>query len=141
MSTMPQRSKFGDASNHLLVAVPAAKQPTHSRGRLIAATALAVGLVLVVAVAVVALVDRGHGATTPTRPHPAAAPAKVVLPYVVGAGQQLATSTLQGEGFAVRVHTVPSASQAVGMVVGEKPTGGRSVPSGTHVLLTVSSGS
>ena len=62
-----------------------------------------------------------------------------MLPVVIGAGVQLATSTLQSEGFPVQVQTV-SASSPAGMVVGEKPSGGRPVARSTRILLTVSNG-
>jgi hypothetical protein len=139
---MPQKSEFGDsAPPRLLVAVPAGSRPRPSRFRWFAIGAVVAGLALALGVVVAALVDRGHGTPTTRHAHNVAAPASsVVLPFVVGAGQQLATSVLQGEGFPVHVRTVADSSPA-GTVVAEKPAGGRPVARSTRVLLTISNGS
>jgi hypothetical protein len=139
MSTMPERPDFADvAAPRLLVAIPQAAQNGRSRGRWLALGAILAGVAIAVVVAVVALVG-GSGSSGPSRGHGVAATAKVVLPVVVGAHAQLAESLLQGEGFSVQVHTVSGGGSA-GMVVGEKPAGGRAVPKSTRVLLTVSNG-
>jgi hypothetical protein len=137
---MPERPEFADAPPRLLVAMPAGDTSGRWHRRRLAAGAIVVGLVLAVAVIVVALVGGGHGSANPPRAHRVAAPVeRVVLPVVVGAHLQLARSVLQSEGFAVHVRTV-SGRGAAGMVIGQKPTGGRPVAKSTGVLLTVSNG-
>jgi PASTA domain len=142
MSSMPERQELRDAiPPRLLVAVPATDKTGPSRSRRIAAGMLLLGIVLGLSVVVAAFLDRGHGSSPPSRAHGAATPAKsVVLPVVIGAHVELATSVLRGEGFPVQVRTVSGSSPA-GMVVGQTPSGGRPVARSTRVLLTVSSGS
>jgi hypothetical protein len=140
VSTMPERQEFEEAvPPRLLVAVPARGDLRRSRVRLVAVIALVIGLFLAVGVVVAAFVGHGNG-SHPGRAHGVATPAKsVVLPVVVGAHVDLATSVLQSEGFPVQVRTVSGTSPA-GMVVGETPSGGRPVARSTRVLLTVSNG-
>ena len=139
MSTMPERPDFADvAAPRLLRRRPTgsrkgqAARPVAGRGAILA------GVVLAVAVAVVAVVG-GSGTSSPPRAHGVAATTTVVLPVVVGAHAQLAESVLQGEGFSVQVHTVSGGGSA-GMVVGEKPAGGRPVAKSHPRAAAVSNG-
>jgi 6-phosphogluconolactonase len=68
-------------------------------------------------------------------------PAKVVVPNVVGMAQAAATASITGVGLKVGTVTMASsASVASGSVISENPAAATSVPSGSAVDLTVSSG-
>ena len=71
-------------------------------------------------------------------PAAAAAGGSVGVPSVVGMSQDAAAATLAAAGLPAQVNTVAS-DQAAGTVIGQAPGGG-SVPPGTAVVLTVSSG-
>ena len=63
----------------------------------------------------------------------------VAVPDVTGQPYANAASALKGQGFAVARVDIPS-DQASGLVVQEDPPPGQSVPAGTKITLSVSSG-
>jgi serine/threonine-protein kinase len=67
-------------------------------------------------------------------------PNKVSVPNVVGSSQAGATLALQGRGLQVTVVTAPSAEVAAGNVIAQDPVANESVPAGSRVTITVSSG-
>jgi C1A family cysteine protease len=73
---------------------------------------------------------------------PAAAPATVTVPSVVGDTQATASAALVGEGLVLgTVTTQKSSAVASGLVISENPAAGASVKSGSAVNLVLSSGS
>ncbi|HZU61486.1 MAG TPA: Stk1 family PASTA domain-containing Ser/Thr kinase [Solirubrobacteraceae bacterium] len=66
-------------------------------------------------------------------------PAKVPVPNVIGKPINIARTILQNDGLLVSVVPEPS-QQPAGHVIGEIPSGGTSVHSGSTVSLTVSTG-
>jgi beta-lactam-binding protein with PASTA domain/predicted Ser/Thr protein kinase len=68
-------------------------------------------------------------------------PPMVKVPSVVGDSQQAATQTLTGDGFKVApVVRQPSTTVASGDVISQSPAANASVPTGSTITLTVSSG-
>lgn len=68
------------------------------------------------------------------------ADAGVTVPDVVGDTQANATAALEGAGFVVSVQEQYSNSVAVGLVIGQQPSGGAEVPAGSVVVIVVSLG-
>ena len=66
-------------------------------------------------------------------------PQPIAVPNVVGDNVQVATSTLQGAGFAVAVKHVDS-DQPKDSVISQNPGAGTSQPPGTTITLQVSKG-
>src|SRR6266536_816863 len=61
------------------------------------------------------------------------------LPDVVGLDEQVATSTLERDGFVANISLRPS-NEAPGVVTSQSPGAGQRPPRGAIVFLTVSSG-
>jgi serine/threonine-protein kinase len=64
----------------------------------------------------------------------------VTVPDVTGQPYPNAASTLQGAGFTVTRTDIPSDTQASGVVVSEDPPAGQSLPKGSKITLSVSTG-
>jgi serine/threonine-protein kinase len=65
---------------------------------------------------------------------------KIDVPNVVDKQRTLAVSTLEGQGFRVKVTTMPGDAATAGRVVSQTPSGGTSVDTGSLVTLTVNAG-
>ena len=64
----------------------------------------------------------------------------VIVPSVVGLSQAEARSTLEQHGFQVSILQAENASVEKGNVISQSPEGETSVPAGTTIMITVSSG-
>jgi hypothetical protein len=87
--------------------------------------------------------DPGDRATVKTPGHPGPTSITTVqaaeLPDVVGLDEQVATSTLERDGFVANISLRPS-NEAPGVVTSQSPGAGQRPPRGAIVFLTVSSG-
>ena len=72
--------------------------------------------------------------------HLSLGPEEVVVPSVTGDTEESATSTLESEGFTVKVSYSSSSSVAEGRVISTSPSSGTSVEKGSTVTITVSTG-
>jgi serine/threonine-protein kinase len=108
--------------------------------RRLAIIAAVVLIAVVGAVAAVISLSRGGNTKPKAAPSSQVVSGGVMLPTVIGAGLSLAQSTLQSEGFTVRVLTRTGPSPA-GQVLAQQPAGDQAVQAGTVVTLTVSDGS
>ena len=76
--------------------------------------------------------------TQPTRKCVIEEPVRVAVPSVIGMSRSVATSLLEGEGFAVAVRTDYDPNYLSGTVLAQTPAAGREATAGTRVTITVS---